>query len=149
MVLGTALTPISNRIYNNAAKKSGTGRAPPEARLPMACVGACLLPIGLFWFAWTSQSSIFWLAPIAAGAPFGMGMLLGECEGARCLKENMSDTIIVFLVFTAVISYLIDSYLLFAASALAANAVLRSLLGAIFPLVSQELGHLKVAAANW
>jgi hypothetical protein len=39
-------------------------------------------------------------------------------------------------VFNAVISYLIDSYLLFAASALAANAVLRSLLGAVFPLVS-------------
>jgi hypothetical protein len=88
MVLGTALTPISNRIYNNAAKKSGTGRAPPEARLPMACVGACLLPIGLFWFAWTSQSSIFWLAPIAAGAPFGMGMLLGECEGAAIQRKT-------------------------------------------------------------
>ncbi len=78
MVAGLCMTPISNRIYNKAAKDSGIGRAPPEARLPMACLGACLLPIGLFWFAWTSQPSVMWLAPVAAGAPFGMGMLLGE-----------------------------------------------------------------------
>jgi hypothetical protein len=48
MFIGTCLTPISDRIYRKAAKNSPTGRAPPEARLPMACVGAVLLPVGLF-----------------------------------------------------------------------------------------------------
>lgn len=38
------------------------------------------------------------------------------------------------LVFLSIMNYLIDSYVIFAASVLAANAVLRSLFGAAFPL---------------
>lgn len=56
--------------------KSPTGRAPPEARLPFACLGAILLPIGIFWFAWTSTPSVHWISPVLAGVPFGCGMLL-------------------------------------------------------------------------
>ena len=43
------------------------------------------------------------------------------------------------LVFLGVINYLIDSYVIFAASVLAANAVLRSLFGAIFPLFTSYM----------
>ncbi|XHG06328.1 hypothetical protein AWENTII_009533 [Aspergillus wentii] len=71
------------------------------------------LPAGLFWFAWTNSPSIHWLASIAAGAPFGFGMVL---------------------VFLSVFSYLIDAYTIFAASVLAANSLLRSLFGFAFPL---------------
>jgi hypothetical protein len=45
----------------------------------------------------------------------------------------------MLLVFTSVISYLIDSYTLYAASALAANAVLRSVMGAVFPLFTPKM----------
>lgn len=38
-------------------------------------IGGCLLPIGLFWFAGTSNPSVHWILPIIAGAPFGCGML--------------------------------------------------------------------------
>ncbi len=31
------------------------GKPPPEARLLMGCVGGILLPVRLFWFAWTYQ----------------------------------------------------------------------------------------------
>jgi hypothetical protein len=84
---------------------------PPEARLPPAIVGAFALPIGLFWFAWTNYPSVHFMASISAGVPFGFGMLL---------------------VFLALMNYLIDTYLIYAASVLAANSVLRSLFGAVF-----------------
>jgi hypothetical protein len=45
----------------------------------------------------------------------------------------------MLFVFTSVISYLIDSYTLYAASALAANAVLRSIMGAAFPLFTPRM----------
>jgi hypothetical protein len=57
---------------------------------------------------------VHWIAPILAGVPFGAGMIL---------------------VFTSIIGYLIDVYLMYAASALAANAIMRSILGAVFPLL--------------
>ncbi|CAE7203653.1 unnamed protein product [Rhizoctonia solani] len=117
IVIATSCTPISNKIYYRAMEK-GNGVAPPEARLVMACVGAVLLPISMTWFAWTTYPSVHYIVPIIAGVPFGAGMLF---------------------VFTSVISYLIDSYTLYAASALAANAVLRSIMGAVFPLFTPSM----------
>ncbi|KAH0286382.1 major facilitator superfamily transporter [Aureobasidium namibiae CBS 147.97] len=106
-----------NKRYKRVAASCG-GFAPPEARLPMSMVGACALPIGLFWFAWTNSPSIHWMASIAAGAPFGFGMIL---------------------VFLGVMNYLIDAYTIYAASALAANSVLRSLFGMAFPLFTSYM----------
>ncbi|QRV90285.1 major facilitator superfamily transporter [Ceratobasidium sp. AG-Ba] len=117
IVIATCLTPINNKIYYRAIEK-GNGVAPPEARLVMCCVGAVLLPISMTWFAWTTYPSIHYIVPIIAGIPFGVGMML---------------------VFTSIISYLIDSYTLYAASALAANAVLRSAMGAAFPLFTPKM----------
>lgn len=96
--------------------------------------GGVLVPIGLFWFAWyvstlcarfaisleyrTTYPSIHYMVPIIGSVPFGMGMLL---------------------VFTGVVGYLMDTYQHFCASALAATVVLRSLLGAVFPLFTAGL----------
>ncbi|KAJ5291193.1 hypothetical protein N7478_000444 [Penicillium angulare] len=101
-----------NKRYINTQEKHG-GFAPPEARLPPTMIASIAIPIGLFWFAWTNYPSIHWMASIAAGAPFGFGMVL---------------------VFLGIMNYLIDAYTIFAASVLAANSVLRSLFGAAFPL---------------
>jgi hypothetical protein len=105
----------SHRWYMAAAAKNG-GFAPPEARLVIGMVGSIALPIGMFWFAWTNGPSIHWISPIMAGAPFGFGLTL---------------------VFLSVTSYLIDAYVIYAASVLAANTVLRSLFGAAFPLFTR------------
>lgn len=126
LLIGNALNPLGQVYYNKALKQHGAGNVPPEARLPMMCVGSILLPIGLFWFAWTSQSSVHWIVPILASVPFGAGFLL---------------------IFTSINLYLIDSYSVFAASALASNAVMRSLFGTVFPLFSTQLyGNLGL---NW
>ncbi|KAL2832663.1 major facilitator superfamily domain-containing protein [Aspergillus pseudoustus] len=95
------------------ARARGLLRLPPEERLPDSFPAAVALPVGLFWFAWTNAPTIHPLVPIAAGVPFGFGMVM---------------------VFLPVFNYLIDTYTLYAASALAANTMLRSLFGAVFPL---------------
>lgn len=112
MLIAVGYTIPDNKRFIRVQEKHG-GYAPPEARLPPCLIGAIALPIGLFWFAWTNSPSIHWMASIAAGVPFGFGMVL---------------------VFLSIMNYLIDSYTIFAASVLAANSVLRSLFGAAFPL---------------
>ncbi|APA10204.1 hypothetical protein sscle_06g049740 [Sclerotinia sclerotiorum 1980 UF-70] len=112
MMLAVLYSLWDNKRYNDTAARHN-GAAPPEARLPPAIVGSICLPIGLFWFAWTNSPSIHWSVSIIAAAPFGFGMVL---------------------VFLSIMNYLIDSYILYAASVLAANSVLRSLFGAAFPL---------------
>jgi multidrug resistance protein len=119
VAIGSALSPINDRYYIRVLDRRG-GTAPPEIRLILACYGGFLLPIGLFWFAWTTFENIHWIVPILSGIPFGMGMLF---------------------LFLPIIAYLIDSYLMYAASALAANALLRSLLGAAFPLFTGRVYH--------
>ncbi|CAI7676252.1 unnamed protein product [Penicillium pancosmium] len=111
-----------NTRYGKLLEKNG-GYSPPESRLPPCMIASVALPIGLFWFAWTNDPSIHWMASIAAGVPFGFGMVL---------------------VFLSVFNYLIDAYTIFAASVLAANSLLRSLFGFAFPLFTtymyQDLG---------
>ena len=112
ILMGVGYSIWDNRRYTAVEKEHG-GEAPPEARLPPALVAAVALPIGIFWFAWTNYPSIHWIVCIIGTAPFGFGMVL---------------------VFLALMNYLIDAYTIYAASVLAANSVLRSLFGAIFPL---------------
>jgi multidrug resistance protein len=122
MLFAIAYTIPANKRYIKIEKAHG-GFAPPEARLTGALVGSIALPIGLFWFAWTNSPSVHWMVSIAAGVPFGFGMVL---------------------VFLSIMNYLIDAYTIFAASVLAANSVLRSCFGAAFPLFTtymyQDLG---------
>lgn len=113
MIIAVIGTIPDNNRYKRAAAASPDGVAPPEARLPPALVGSVALPIGLFWFAWTNYPSIHWIVCIIGSAPFGFGMVL---------------------VFLSIMNYLIDSYTIYAASVLAANSVLRSTFGAVFPL---------------
>ena len=117
MIIAVIYTiPDNNRYLRAATKATANGAkngAPPEARLPPAMIGSVCLPVGLFWFAWTNAPSIHWIVSIIATAPFGFGMVL---------------------VFLSIMNYLIDSYTIYAASTLAANTVLRSIFGAVFPL---------------
>jgi MFS family permease len=49
------------------------GASEPEYRLPPAIVGAVLVPVGLFLFAWTTYATVHWIVPIIGSAIFGMG----------------------------------------------------------------------------
>ncbi|KAF2235189.1 MFS general substrate transporter [Viridothelium virens] len=95
----------------------------PEHRLYIAMVGSILLPVSLFWFAWTARPGVHWISPIIAEVFFGAGILL---------------------VFMACLLYLADTYgPRYTASAMAANHLLRYTLGFVFPLfVLQMYKHL-------
>ena len=119
MVSAVAYTILyDNKRYLKCVEKSKNGFAAPEDRLHPCIVGGSFLPIGLFWFAWTNSPSLPWAASVAAGIPFGFGMVL---------------------IFLSVLNYLIDAYTIFAASVLAANGILRSLFGAAFPLFTAQM----------
>lgn len=96
-----------------------TGERPPESMMSVVCIAAVLIPIGQLWFAWTClPASIHPAISIAAGIPFGCGV------GA---------------VFIYASNYLVHSYGIYAASAMAGNAVIRSVLGGVLPLAGHPL----------
>src|SRR5690606_25862437 len=74
LILGCAIYLLQDRLVYMPAYKKGT--AEPELRMVPAMIGCLLMPIGLFWFAWTSRSSIHWIWPILAGIPFSAGLVL-------------------------------------------------------------------------
>lgn len=117
MVFSVSFALFDNIRYAKIAAKHN-GEAPPEARLPAAIFGSILIPVGLFWFAWSNGPSVHWVVPIAGSAVFAAGIVL---------------------VFLSLMNYLVDSYVVFAASVLASNAVLRSLFGAAFPLFTNQM----------
>ena len=106
--LGTQISaPINDRIYRRLKKKNGdVGR--PEFRVPLMVPGSMLVPIGLFIYGWCSQYHTHWIGPNIGAAIFSAGVIIG---------------------FQSIQTYLIDSYTRFAASAVAAATVLRSLAG--------------------
>ncbi|KAJ5639589.1 uncharacterized protein N7484_007451 [Penicillium longicatenatum] len=92
----------------------------PESRLPPAIIGGVAFPIGMFAFAWTNYPSIHWSVSIILSAPFGFGCVL---------------------VILPIMNYLIDTYTIYAASVLAAAAIFRSVVGAVFPLFTTQMYH--------
>lgn len=92
----------------------------PEERLPPMMLGSVVFCVGIFWMCWTGAypEHVHWLAPAFGGGFFGLGFLL---------------------LFLPIINYILDSYLMLAASAMAANTFLRSAMGAAFPLFSVQM----------
>ncbi|RYN21038.1 putative transporter [Alternaria arborescens] len=86
----------------------------PEWRLPISMVGGVLFAGGLFWFGWTGYTGqIHWIVPVLSGLLTGFG---------------------IFSIFLSLLNYIVDAYLMFAASAIAANTFMRSIFGGVFPL---------------
>lgn len=56
--------------------KGSVSQLPPEVRLYCAMIGSVLLPVGLFWFAWTSRADVHWMVPAVATVFFAAGNLL-------------------------------------------------------------------------
>ncbi|EMD01090.1 hypothetical protein BAUCODRAFT_118800 [Baudoinia panamericana UAMH 10762] len=86
----------------------------PEWRMPSTIIGGVLFAVGILWFGWTGYTArIHWIVPTLSGLFTGFGIMT---------------------IFLQCLNYLIDAYLMFSASAIAANTFLRSLCGAGFPL---------------
>lgn len=85
----------------------------PEFRIPSMFVGSLLIPVGLFWYGWSAQARLHWIMP-------DIGITIFAAGSITCLQCMQA--------------YIIDSYMRFAASGMAAVIVLRSLAGFGFPL---------------
>lgn len=79
ILIGVILAGITITIATKtrfARKFKKHGHVVPEERLPPMILGAFILPIGLFWFAWTSSPEITWVPQVIAGIPIGWGTLI-------------------------------------------------------------------------
>lgn len=91
----------------------------PEWRLPISMIGGVLFSGGLFWFGWSGFSgNVHWIVPVLSGLFTGFG---------------------IFSIFLSLLNYIVDAYLMFAASAIAANTFMRSIFGGIFPLFATQM----------
>ncbi|KAM3419057.1 hypothetical protein BST61_g5012 [Cercospora zeina] len=99
------------------APNANEGR-PQETRLLLMMVGAVSLPAGMFCFAWTSSATMNPWPQILSGVPTGFGIHLINMQG---------------------LNYIIDSYKIYANSAVAANTFLRSLFAAGFPILATSM----------
>lgn len=105
---------VSDRLMKKMAK---AGEMKPEYRLPLLAPGSLLMPAGLFIYGWTleysSQYNIHWIVPEIGLFIFGLGSI--------CISMPIN-------------TYLVNAFTTYAASATAANTVLRSLIGGLLPL---------------
>ncbi|KAL6706068.1 hypothetical protein ACN47E_006170 [Coniothyrium glycines] len=128
-LLGLLASLAQDRVYLCSAKRNREvpGQPIPEARLYLSIPASFIgLAGGLFFFAWTSYSSIPWIIPSIALGFVGFGM---------------------FCSTSAVTSYVVDAYAKYAASAVAGIAFLENFMAAFLPLATQNM--YRTLGFNW
>ena len=120
MCVGAILATILSIYQEKIARHYGNMSTTAEGRLYFSCIESALMPIGLFWFGWTSFPSIHWIVPALAVGCATMG---------------------IFSIYLAVFNYFADTYHRYASSALAAQSFCRNMLGGVFPLVTGAMFH--------
>lgn len=121
--VASIISTVISITQEKLARKYFTGKRramldAPEGRLFFSCVQSILLPIGCFWFGWSSFPSVPWIVPTLAVGCATMG---------------------IFSIYLAVFNYLADSYGRYASSALAAQSFCRNMLGGAFPLFTPQM----------
>lgn len=111
-ILASCLVVAWYSKYYYSPRLQARKKVLPEDRLPPIMLGSVLMPVGLFWLAWTA-SSTSWVPAVIATAFIGAGIML---------------------IFTNGVAFIIDIYLASSASALAANTCVRSAAAAGLPL---------------
>lgn len=111
------ITAFSDSNVVRLTKANG-GVFEPEMRLPISIFFSVFLPITFFWYGWTAEYDVHWIWPVLGLFPFAFG-IIG--------------------LYLPIITYLVDCYPVYAASAVAANTVLRSLVGMLLPLAGPSM----------
>ncbi|KAL9939050.1 hypothetical protein V8E36_001863 [Tilletia maclaganii] len=106
-----------DRIYRNMKRKND-GVARPEFKLPFMIFAAPFVPAGLLLYGWTIEYAVHWIVPDIGLFMFGLGMM-------ACFLSTQN--------------FLVDTYQLYAASAVGAAVFLRSVAGFALPLASPTL----------
>lgn len=120
MFVGTILIIATDIFYFEPyyVKKLKASGKPvvPEERLPLMALSGFFFPAGIFLLCWAGNYRVFWFVPCLGLVFIGIG-IMG--------------------IFIAAFNYIIDSYLVLAASGIAANTFVRSGMGAAFPLFAE------------
>ncbi|KAK2467139.1 hypothetical protein APHAL10511_000688 [Amanita phalloides] len=120
--VGTTFGALLNAIFSKKYRvlnKKWKGYPPPEERLTGAMVGGVMLVIATFWLGWTGQYTVIpWYVPALSTIPLGAG---------------------ISMIFMSFLSYLVDTYLEYSASAFAVNTIIRSAAAAAFPLFTVQM----------
>jgi multidrug resistance protein len=122
VIISTCLAPLFNRHYNKKAQSyRDKGELPPaELRLYPMMIACWFVVIGLFPFAWSSYPHVSWAGPCFSGLSVGFGFVT---------------------LYNPANNYIVDSYQHYAASALAAKTLVRSIWGACVPLFTIQMYH--------
>jgi multidrug resistance protein len=107
---------FADQMYATLAAKNG-GKGKPEMRIPALIFGSFFVPVGVLWYGWSAQAKTHWIMPIIGTTFFGFGLMT---------------------TFLPIQLYLVDAFT-YAASALAAASVFRSMLGFAFPLFGTQM----------
>ena len=116
-LISVLLVPLIDTIFNLLTKHHHN-ISKPEFRLPLANLGSILVPASLLWFGWCIDSSAHWAAAVSSMPFFTIGQQV---------------------IFSAVQNYYIDAFEKYAASAIAAGAVFRAVVGGIVPAVAPSI----------
>lgn len=111
---GRLIDFIYRRLSATAPGKKGRA----EFRIPILFVSTGFIGGGLFMYGWSAQAHTHWIVPNIGAAIFGMGTTIS---------------------FTALQTYTIDAYTVYAASAVGTTAVTRSCTGFGFPLFAPTM----------
>ncbi|KAI0917889.1 hypothetical protein AcV5_002713 [Taiwanofungus camphoratus] len=138
MTIGSLLGMVSN-VYQGKLYNKYVGTRGPEARLFAAMAATVLFPAGMFIYAWSTYTKVYWIS-------LAIGMVLIMWA--------------IFIIFFTVFTYLADwyedsssplpeifllihytpiSYGPFASSAMAGQSLFRNLMGMAFPLFTQQM----------
>ncbi|KAI0639582.1 MFS polyamine transporter [Trametes polyzona] len=106
-----------DRVYG-ILKQRNNGQGEPEFRLPTVAPGVVFIPAGLLISGWAAQQHVHWIVVDIGYVLIGGGMVL---------------------IFQGMQTYVIDSFTMYAASALAAVSFFRSVAGFGFPLFAPAM----------
>lgn len=108
----------SDKVIQKAKANGQTPQAEQRLDLTLTVPTTIALPIGLIIYGWTAEKEAHWIVPMIGTGVMGFGMIG---------------------IFMLLQTYLVDAFTQYAASVTAANAVLRSILGALLPLCGLQL----------
>lgn len=119
ILIGGILCMVLEKRFLTIMVKNNMKPIPEERLVPMM-IGSFFFAGGLFWIGWAGDfpNRLHWIVPTLGTIPIGFGLIT---------------------VFLPCITYIVDCYLFFAASALAGNTFLRCGFGGAFPLFSEQL----------
>ncbi|PYH88249.1 MFS general substrate transporter [Aspergillus ellipticus CBS 707.79] len=117
-VIGQATFALTGNRSIEQQKRRNNNTFEPEMRLLVTIFFAMFVPVSFFWYGWSAQEKAHWIVPIIGLSPFGIGMVG---------------------IYNTLQTYVIDCYPRYAASAMAALVVTRSLMGALLPLAGPRM----------